>query len=225
MEDQHNLTKMDEIKSIYDDYVNNKRNISFQEFLKIKDMIKENDFSFEVKTELIKKPVYYVVDSYIIKQQSGCNEYTEIKEILNNNVDAYVLTYRDFTPRDYHIYNINVNNKSFNNLKYQELVNCRLYDHIYYIYKDKYINLDDFIRKQKTYNKSLILHPFEWFEIKANTKQNLYNYNTYTQISNPLNLQYKSKIFNIDIILIDIDGTKEKWYDKITTENNILFNL
>ena len=215
----------DTIKCIYDDYVNNKRKISFQEFMIIKDMIKENDYMFKVKIELIKEPVYYVTDSYVLKQQSGCNNYTEIKEILDNNIDAYVLTYREFTPRDYHIYNINEYSKSFNDLKYKELVNCKLYDHCYYVYKDKYNNVDDFLQKQQTYGKVLILHPFEWFQIKTNTRHNLYNYNKYTQISHPQNQQYKSNIFNINMILIDIDGTKEKWYDKIMTENNIKFNL
>ena len=219
MEDQNELTK------IYDDYVNNKRNISFQEFIKIKDMIKENDYMFEVKTEMIKKPVYYVTDSYILDHQSGCNNYNRIKKILENNTNAYVLTYREFTPRDYDIYNVYEYDKSFEKLEYTKRDNCRHYGHRYYVYKDKYDNVDKFLKHQKTYNKALILYPFEWFQIEANTRHNLYNYNKYTNISHPQNQHHKSNIFNINMILIDIDGTKEKWYDKIMTENNIKFNL
>jgi hypothetical protein len=43
-------------------------------------------------------------------------------------------------------------------------------------------------------------------------------------INHPGNKHHISNIFNINMKLIDIDGTKEKWYDKLLTENNIKFN-
>jgi hypothetical protein len=87
----------------------------------------------------------------------------------------------------------------------------------------QYIN--DYINKQKEYNRVLIKYPFEWFEIKANTRYNLYNYNEYKLINHSGNKHHISNIFNINMKLINIDGTKEKWYDKLLTENNIKFNL
>jgi hypothetical protein len=44
-------------------------------------------------------------------------------------------------------------------------------------------------------------------------------------INHPGNKHHILNIFNINMKLIDIDGTKEKWYDKLLTENNIRFNL
>jgi hypothetical protein len=216
--------KEDKLECIYNNYITNKK-ITFQEFIKIKDLIKESDFMFDVKIELISKPVYYVKDSYVLEHQLDCNNYDIIKNILNNNVNAYVLTHYAFTPRNYHIYNIDEYDKSFKNLKYTNHSNHRLYNYSYFAYKDKYNVLDDFINKQKEYDSVLIKYPFEWFEIKANTRYNLYNYNEYKLINHPGNKHHISNIFNINMKLIDIDGTKEKWYDKLLTENNIKFNL
>jgi hypothetical protein len=217
--------KEDKLECIYNNYITNEKKITFQEFIKIKDLIKESDFMFDVKIELISKPVYYVKNSYVLEHQSNCNNYDIIKNILNNNVNAYVLTHYTFTPRDYYIYNIDEYDKSFRNLNYTNRSNYRLYNYSYFAYKDKYNDLDDFINKQKKYNRVLIKYPFEWFEIKANTRYNLYNYNEYTLINHPRNEHHISNIFNINMKLIDIDGTKEKWYDKLLTENNIEFNL
>ena len=51
-------------------------------------------------------------------------------------------------------------------------------------------------------------------------------YNEYKLINHPGNKHHVSNIFNINMKLIDIDidGTKEKWYNKLLTENNIKFN-
>ena len=43
-------------------------------------------------------------------------------------------------------------------------------------------------------------------------------------ISNPKNQQGITRVFGIKMILIDIDGTKDKWYDKLITVNNVKFN-
>ena len=61
-------------------------------------------------------------------------------------------------------------------------------------------------------------------KIEYNTQYNLYNFKEYKLISNPKNQQGITRVFGIKMILIDIDGTKDKWYDKLITENNVKFN-
>ena len=60
------------LECIYNNYITNEKKITFQEFIKIKDLIKESDFMFDIKIELISKPVYYVKDSYVLEHQSNC---------------------------------------------------------------------------------------------------------------------------------------------------------
>jgi hypothetical protein len=99
-----------------------------------------------------------------------------------------------------------------------------MYNHTFYIYDKKYSNLDEFIMDQKKFDKILIKYPFDWYRIKLNTKYNIYNFHEYTCINHPYNQQYVNPVFNIDMKLIDVDGSKEKWYDKLITENNITTN-
>jgi hypothetical protein len=209
--------------NIYNDYINKKRNISFHEFLEIIDWIKQDDYTFDVKYTIKSIPAYHVTDSYVLDHQSDCNYYEGIKKILEQNPNAYVLTSYRYTPRHYSIYN--ADKETFNNMKItRKAKKYTTYQHIYDVYDEKYDNMDHFISKQKIFDLVLIKYPFDWYEITLNTMYNVYNFDVYTLISNPRNRQHIANIFGIDMVLIDIDGGKEKWYDKITTQKNIIFN-
>lgn len=209
--------------NIYKDYDNKKRSISFCEFLKIIDLIKRDDYIFDVIYKISSIPVHYVTNSYILDHQSNCNYFDGIKKILEKNRDAFVLTTHKYTPRSYRIYG--ADKKTFENMRItRKSKEYTTYEHIYDVYDKKYDNIDHFILSQKIFDLILIKYPFNWYEIKLNTEHNLYNYDIYQLINNPRNQHHVSKIFGIDMVCIDIDGSKKKWYDKIITRNNIIFN-
>jgi len=209
--------------NLYKDYINGKL-ITFNEFLHIYDKIKENDYQFDVKYTLIPVEPYLVTDSYILEHNSSCNNYDHVKRILSKNKDAILFTtYNDYI-RNYDCYNINTNtlpNYRINHTQYKEYT---LFDHMFYIYPKKYVDIRYCILNQRRFRDCMVTYPFNMNKIEYNTQYNLYNYYEYKMISNPKNQQGITRVFGIKMILIDIDGSEDKWYDKLFTENNVKFN-
>jgi hypothetical protein len=163
-----------------------------------------------------------------LEHNSTCNNYDNAKRILEANHNGILFTTYKDNIKIYDCYNINVNtlqNYNSNCSVYkQKSLYYTLYDHTFYIYSMKYLDINDCILNQKRFKNCIITHPFNMNLIEYNTLYNLYNYKEYTTISNPRNQQGITKVFNINMILIDIDGTKDKWFDKLITINNVKFN-
>lgn len=209
--------------NLFSEYINGKL-ITFNEFLHIYDKIKDNDYQFDVKYTLTPVEPYLETDYYVLEHNPSCNNYDYVKSILDKNKDAILFTtYNDYI-RNYDCYNINTNtlpNYRINHTQYKEYT---LFDHTFYIYPKKYVDQKYCILNQRRFRNCMITYPFKMNKIEYNTQYNLYNFKEYKMISNPKNQQGISKVFGIKMILIDIDGTKDKWYDKLITVNNVKFN-
>lgn len=159
----------------------------------------------------------------MLEHVSSCNNYDTVKQILTLNKQAFIFTHRN-AIRTYNVYNANTF-PNFNQLtgKYTDY---ETYDHVYRIYHTTFPTLNDCILAQRDLNNfnCVITYPFNWCRVVLNTRNNLYNFHEYELINHPRNHQVNTTIFNINMKLIDIDGTKANWYDKLLTENNINFN-